>query len=314
MDLIERPIFLVGAERSGTTLLRLMLDHHPKIAFNLESDYLVSQLSDDGAYPDMERYREWLKYDRVFQHSRFVIDERFDFVRLVNDFLNQKRLREGKEMVGATVHHRFGNLNLVWPRAKYIYLFRDGRDVADSVRCKGWAGNVYVAADRWLEAETEWDGLRHRLSADDWIEVRYEELINDTKPQLVRICAFLRVPYSERMFDYVRTSNYGAPDVRFCYRWKSAMRKVDVQRIEEKLGDRLLRRGYGLSHYPRISLPALTRRFLQVHSRVNSFRFRLRKYGAILTLQEIVTRRWGLAHMHRDATRRIASIDDARLM
>ena len=37
----ETPVFLIGSERSGTTLLRLMLDHHPNIAFNLESDFLV---------------------------------------------------------------------------------------------------------------------------------------------------------------------------------------------------------------------------------------------------------------------------------
>lgn len=38
---IEPPFFLIGSERSGTTLLRLMLDHHPNIAFNLESGFLV---------------------------------------------------------------------------------------------------------------------------------------------------------------------------------------------------------------------------------------------------------------------------------
>ena len=57
---IRSPVFLIGAERSGTTLLRLMLDHHPDIAFNLESEFLVSRISDSGAFPDMAAYRRSL--------------------------------------------------------------------------------------------------------------------------------------------------------------------------------------------------------------------------------------------------------------
>lgn len=41
IDLVSEPIFLVGAERSGTTVLRLMLDHHPKIAWCSEFEYAV---------------------------------------------------------------------------------------------------------------------------------------------------------------------------------------------------------------------------------------------------------------------------------
>ena len=41
LAVISRPIFLVGAERSGTTLLRLMLDHHPNIAFHSEFAFAI---------------------------------------------------------------------------------------------------------------------------------------------------------------------------------------------------------------------------------------------------------------------------------
>ena len=52
-NVILRPVFLVGSERSGTTLLRLMLDHHPDIAFNLESVYIVAKISEDGTFPEL---------------------------------------------------------------------------------------------------------------------------------------------------------------------------------------------------------------------------------------------------------------------
>ena len=107
---IEQPVFLVGSERSGSTLLRLMLDHHPEIAFNLESEFLVEQISDEGVFPVMERYHDWLNQDRVFKHSNFDVDTHLDFVDLLNNFLRQKLVRDNKKFIGATVIHHFSSL------------------------------------------------------------------------------------------------------------------------------------------------------------------------------------------------------------
>lgn len=313
MTLVDRPIFLVGSERSGTTLLRLMLDHHPRIAFNGESEYIVAQISEHGTYPEVDIFREWLRNDRIFQGSRSAIDESLDYVDLVNDILNQKRLRDNKEIIGATIHRQFRLLRSIWPRAKYIYLYRDGRDVANSVLNMGWAGNVYVAADWWLYAEKEWDELRGTLGPDAWIEVRFEDLIASTRSQLERICGFLGVQYSEKMFDYIGTSTYSAPDASLNYQWRTGMRAADVQRVEEKLGDRLSRRGYELSGHPRISVGAVTRRYFHLQSRVNAFLFRLGKYGIALTLQETLSRRFGIQQAHRNAVDRINRIINANV-
>lgn len=311
MPLVDTPIFLVGCERSGTTLLRLMLDHHPRIAFNNESEYLVTQISDEGAHPTIDSYREYLKHHRIFQNSRFVIDEGLDYAALVNSFLIQKRLRDNKELVGATVHYQFGKLGRIWSRAKYIYLYRDGRDVAHSVMKMGWAGNVYVAADWWLKAEEEWWELRSRLSEDLWIEVRYEDLIADTKRELERISAFLGVAYDDKMLNYVRTSTYQAPDVSLIHQWKTGMRASNVQQIEAKLGRQLLKRGYELSDYPKISISGFMMKYLYLQSRMNTFLFRLRRYGFGLTLQETLSRRLGMSKMHQKAVHRINHIVNA---
>ena len=107
-----------------------MLDHHPEIAFNLESDFLVSRIADDGSFPDIGNYCEWLRNDRVFQHSHFEIKDNLEFVAMANDFLEQKRSRDRKALVGATIHKQFSKIGSIWTKAKYIYLLRDGRDVA----------------------------------------------------------------------------------------------------------------------------------------------------------------------------------------
>ena len=291
---IAQPVFLVGAERSGTTLLRLMLDHHPRIALLFESDFLVTGLSEDGADPEAARYRDWLRHDRAFQHSGFTIDERLDFRALVNDFLRQKRTRDGKELVGATVHHRFCELWRIWPNARYVYLLRDGRDVSTSVMRMGWAGNVYVAADHWLAAERQRDQALAHVDPGRWLEVRYEDLILDTRAQLERICAFLRVDYSDQMLDYMHRSTYQAPDPSLCYQWKTGVQPRDLQLLEERLGERLRERGYALSGHPPIAVRALRRRWLRLHSRIGAYRFRVRRFGVLLALQETLSRRLGL--------------------
>jgi hypothetical protein len=295
----DSPVFLVGSERSGTTLLRLMLDHHPDIAFNLESDFMVNQISDDGVFPDINDYCEFLRNDRVFQHSHFGIKDKLDFVAMVNDFLEQKKTRDGKTIVGATIHYQFSKIGRIWPNARYVYLFRDGRDVANSVVGMGWAGNVYVAADWWIAAEMEWDRYRKTIPEGSWIEVRYEALIANPREQLTRICRFLGVDYSGRIFDYAKNSSYGMPDIALNYQWKKRMGKRDVQKLEAKIGDRLLSRGYELSEYPSITISNIEKRYLALHSRIGAFVYRIRMYGAILVIREMIARRLGLKRQHR---------------
>ena len=305
------PVFLVGSERSGTTLLRLMLDHHPEIAFNLESDFLTTRISDDGVFPEVGDYIEFLRNDRVFLHSRFEIRDGLDFVGLAHDFLEQKRMRDRKAIAGATVHYQFSKLGRIWPRAKYIHLFRDGRDVAHSVVQMGWAGNAYVGADWWLKAETEWENYRATLGEGSWIEVRYEELIANPVEQLTRICHFIGVDYSSRMFDYVKHTSYRMPDLALTYQWKHKLCREEIQKLEARIGDRLLSKGYGLSGYPRIELSRVEKRYLRMHSKVGALGYRLRKYGAMLLIQYNMARRLGRKEWSSRIGYMLNAIDDA---
>jgi hypothetical protein len=308
---IDTPIFLIGAERSGSTLLRLILDHHPDIALNLESDFLVTRLADDGTQPDMADYRRCLVRDRVFRLSRFSIDARLDYAGLVNDFLRQKQ--GDKRLVGATVHHDFRRLPFLWPQAKYIYLYRDGRDVANSAMHMGWAGNVYVAADFWIHAERDWAAMRTRMPEDHWLEVRYEDLVADVRGALGRVCGFLGVEYDERMFDYASHGSYGKPDARLSQQWKSKLSEQDIRLLEAKIGGDLQRRGYALSAHPPLQVSHWRDGLLRLQSRAIGLRNRIAKYGLLLTAQEVTSRRLGLSAWHQAAQVRIDAIIDQGL-
>lgn len=313
MNTIQQPVFLVGAERSGSTLLRLMLDHHPEIAFNLESEFMVTQISDDGVYPEIRAYREWLIQNRVFKHSHFVVNEHLSFIELLNDFLVQKITRDAKRFVGATVHYQFSKLRMVWPNAKFIYLFRDGRDVARSVVQMGWAGNTYVAADWWMDAEREWDMLRQQLPTDRWIEIRHEDLIRDTQAVLTKICKFIGTVYDERMFDYTKKSAYGLPDSRLSNQWRNKMKPKELRRVEAKLGELLARRGYSLSGLPPLPMPAPQEKLAYLQSRWATFSHGVEKFGLGLILQEIISRQLGRPEWHKAVVSKIDQAIDQTL-
>ena len=142
------PFFLVGAERSGTTLLRLMLSHHPEVDCAPEFEFVVDRLPADGGWPDLADYHAWLRLDRVFLAHQLEIDPALAYPDLVRGFLAQFAGRVPGPIVGATCHRHFERLEELWPGAKYVYLLRDGRDVARSNIGMGWEGNVWHACAR----------------------------------------------------------------------------------------------------------------------------------------------------------------------
>ena len=297
---IEQPVFLIGSERSGSTLLRLMLDHHPDIAFNMESEFLVAGISDAGVFPDVAAYRGALLKDRIFRHSRFAIAENLDFRGLVNDFLQQRRQRVGKPIVGATVHHGFSRLRFLWPRAKYIYILRDGRDVAFSAVDMSWAGNPYMGAQCWMDAEEEWAGYRQQLAPEQWIEVRYEQLVADPKAQLQRVCGLIGVNFSERMFDYAKTSSYSLPDPSAGSRWRTRRKMRQVCLLESRIGPQLQARGYGLYCEAPPRIGSVRAQWLKWQSRFGVLHRRMALFGFWLAVLEPLSRRlgWTLVHSH----------------
>ncbi len=311
-EIVKEPIFLIGSERSGTTLLRLMLDGHPDIAFNFESEYMVARIGQDGRPPEMAAYRDWLSRDRVFMGTGFEIPPDLGYLDTMNHFLCQKRHRDGKRLVGATVHRGFRHLTSMWPEARFIYLFRDGRDVANSVLSMnaGWTGNVYMAANWWVETEHEWDTVRPTLDPDRWIEVRYEDLVHSVTETLGRICDFVGVRYDDAMLSYARSTTYGLPDPSLTQQWKRKLKTRDLRLLEAKIGSRLVRRGYELSGHPPLAVTALHEAFLAAQSRVLRYHQRLRAYGLWLPLAETLTRRLGLESAHRAVMRRINRISE----
>lgn len=291
---MHAPTLLVGAERSGTTLLRLMLDSHPEISFIEEFEYATEIMGDDGSYPDLADYGRHLETSRIFNTSGFEFHRDLPYPELIDGWLRERQTEAGASLAGATIHFGFEKALKIWPEAKLLHIIRDPRDVAPSVIAMGWAGNMWYALDKWLEAEDEWDRVAPTLPDDRKLTVHYLDLISDHVDTLSRICDFMGTDYSERMLDYVDHTDYDLPTPGKVSRWQNKLSDGEVRLAEARVGlDRLRSKGYQPSGLPPLEIGRPRAEWLRWHNRKGKLANRVEALGLWFTVEDLLARASG---------------------
>ena len=211
--------FIVGVERSGTTLLRVMLDAHPDLAIPYETHFLaqlsrapepptsaqalLTVITGNDSWPNLA-----LAQAELADAEEAVTP--FELSDAVRAFYRLSAARRGKPRWGdktPTHLRRMTWIQALLPEARFVHIVRDGRDVAMSLRGL-WFGpgaNVETAARFWAEqitsARAHAAGLRH------YVELRYEDLVSDPEAELRRLGDFLELPFHLAMLDHRRTAS-----------------------------------------------------------------------------------------------------------
>lgn len=302
-----QPFFLIAPVRSGSTFLQLMLDSHPNIVNPGECDFLFSEVTDDGTAPDIDQYQEWLEFDRIFLDKKLDVDPSIGYPQLIDSFVNQMQ-QPGSALV-MNVHHHFYRIPKVFPHAKYIHLIRDGRDVARSCIGMGWVGNVYYGIDIWRDAETAWDRLKETLQPFQYLEIKYEDLLEDVESGLGQICQFLGLEYSKSMMDYASKSTYSLPDKSLSYQWKTKCSGRELSLVESKVGQMLLNREYELSGVAICGPNLIERIKLYIQNKWFRVMHQISKYGFALFFQNYLAINFGTSSWKRSLKLRINAAD-----
>jgi hypothetical protein len=153
-----------------------------------------------------------------------------------------------------------------FPRAQIIHLIRDGRDVALSLfaRQKDFGVyNTYFAAKYWQQYVETGRADGALLSAAQYLEARYEDLLRDPRAALVRICDFLGEQFAESLVDFKKSGQPGKTpllqkpvQVDNVEKWRRRLTLTQVRVFEAAAGTTLERLGYPLGTKKRsLSLP-----------------------------------------------------------
>lgn len=199
--------FVVGAPRSGTTLLRLMLDAHPDLAIPPETGFLpelagvasradaLAVITGHPSWPDMQLSRDALARALEGRRPASASGAARRFYRLYAARFGKARW--GDKTPGYL--EAMDRLEALLPEAHFIHIIRDGRDCALSVRPLWFspAQDMTGLALDWRRRIERGRALGAR--ARRYLEVRYEALVRDPAPVLRAVCDFVRLDFDPAM-------------------------------------------------------------------------------------------------------------------
>jgi hypothetical protein len=207
--------FIVGVTRSGTTLLRLMLDSHPDLAIPPETHFVPSLIrsarkrgcTPEEAHGVVTGHRQWgdFSLDSAELMRRYSELRRIDPETTMRAFFELYAEREGKPRWGDKTPNYVKRMKQIerWiPEARFIHMIRDGRDAALSrfKRVLKDPPPMDVVAERWVRriegARSDAEHLSH------YLEVQYEQLVREPETELRRVAEFLELPWNDGMLRY----------------------------------------------------------------------------------------------------------------
>jgi hypothetical protein len=256
------PFFIIGTERSGSNLLRLILDAHSRLTVPHPPHlvrYFAPLVSRYGDLSDERAFRR-LVHDvlRLLDTHIFPWDVRIDAERLVRDasprdllgiyvaLYEQFRAARGKARWGCKSTFMIdwvGPLLERLPDAQFLFLVRDPRDVAVSSRASVFSTfHPYRTALLWREQQSTGLGWLERLPARSIQLVRYEDLVAEPERVVRDICAFLGESFEPAMLQFF-TGEEARRGAELSESWRRTAEPIgasSVRRFAAELGRREL--------------------------------------------------------------------------
>jgi hypothetical protein len=272
-----KKLFIVGCPRSGTTLVQQALNRHSRIVVPPETAYFSMFLGPMGCCWRMQRlFLKRINSDLGFDLAvpshrvRTVEQARAFFEEIAAAYLAKSEKKDVQLFVEKTPQHilHLTRIAAVYPDAKILIVYRDGRDVAASLSKVPWGpSNPYAAFRVWLRCyRAQQRAIAHGNA--DLICVKYEELAANPEKELARITDFLGVCYEPQMAEGAGNRD-GVPSREYDWKaraferittartgqWRKELTPRQAQNLERWGGAALRSLGYEVETDPRAGFP-----------------------------------------------------------
>lgn len=222
--LTAAPFFIVGCSRSGTTLLQVLIDAHPRLAIPPEShiydrfgpfldiygDLTVRRCRNRfiGALLDDSFIRQWRLEATVADIERRV--QRPDRVGVIDALFSLYAERKGALRWGDKTPEHIRHLQEIradFPHAKLIHLVRDGRDVAEAMRRMVFGPVSAVGlAGEWQREVSHWNEFCAAHGSADTLLLHYEDLVTSPRETVDEVLRFIGEPELDTVSGYASSS------------------------------------------------------------------------------------------------------------
>ena len=212
--------FVVGVGRSGTTLLRMMLDAHPELAIPPETHFVNPFIQASGRLRfNPQAAKRAIVADARRRWGDFGLDERellarfeaiqpFNTTDALRAFYTLYAEKHGKPRWGDKTPdyvRKMKKIQKTLPEARFIHVIRDGRDAGLSQNARIAQRGKEPVPPREMARRWRKRIVKSRVDAADvenYIEVRYEDLVEDTESVLRRVCEHVELDYDPQMLRY----------------------------------------------------------------------------------------------------------------
>ncbi|MFI6394676.1 sulfotransferase family protein [Nonomuraea sp. NPDC050547] len=276
----DRPIFVIGCPRSGTTMLQLMLHSHPRIAVPPETRFLVPAYYRRRVFGDLrvasarQALAQWIATDKNTKFRELKIDKD-DYVQesadgpgslgsVIGTAFRMYADRFGKARWGDKRPSYVKQVDLLlrlFPDAQFVHLIRDGRDCVSSLKEMPWYTlDSFHAVSTWAEAMDAGAKLRKSMPEDSYYELRYEDLTEDPATEMKKLCHFLEEDFDQAMLSPREAAQVAVPVHKVWHSnthgevtksrvgsWSTRLEDWEIALCEQVLGERLESMGYELS-------------------------------------------------------------------
>lgn len=257
----NQPIFILGAPRSGTTFLASLLENTPygspfETQFFIKYHRRLSLYGDITKENNLDKLLKDILSERAVMQWKLKISasslinelaDNFSYSDLINLICLKAANNNNRLNWGDKTPHYLGDIDTLtnlFPKAKYIYIVRDGRDVALSLLQKDWGpNNIYYCAHYWKNLNDKDHHLDILEKNNQLFSVRYEDLIDNTNTITKSLYEYLELDiHSNDLAKKNKTTikgNYG--------KWRHSLSAHQIKIFESIAADTLTKHDYETS-------------------------------------------------------------------